>query len=128
MKPAIAKLWANALRSGAYEKGDIGMRTIDGGWCSLGVLCDVMMDHIPSLARMYEWQPPAGSHPRRMPLVPAWGKDVHFVSPPMDFIVEGGFNHATPQFPGGMYIDAVNDAGMAFTRQAELVLRYMHQL
>ena len=128
MKPAIAKLWASALESGAYEKGPRGMLTAQHTWCSLGVLCDVMMNAIPSLGTKWRWNnQPTIDFPKVIPLVPVVGTH-HWVSPPLDFITEAHFNHATPQFPGGLYVDSVNDAGMSFANQATIIRRYMHQL
>ena len=35
------KMWADALRSGDYPRGHGGLRSTDGKFCPLGVLCDV---------------------------------------------------------------------------------------
>lgn len=42
MNPDIKAKWIEALRSGKYKQGRGYLRTIDGGYCCLGVLCDVM--------------------------------------------------------------------------------------
>jgi hypothetical protein len=41
MKAEIKKKWVEALRSGEYEQGRDDLRTEDGSYCCLGVLCDL---------------------------------------------------------------------------------------
>lgn len=42
MKPAVKKKWLAALRSGEYKQGKTGqLKDEKGGYCCLGVLCDV---------------------------------------------------------------------------------------
>lgn len=38
----LQKEWVAALRSGEYEQGKIHLRSSDGKYCCLGVLCDVI--------------------------------------------------------------------------------------
>jgi hypothetical protein len=40
MNPEVKKLWLDALRSGEYKQGRYKLRGI-GGYCCLGVLCDL---------------------------------------------------------------------------------------
>ena len=40
MKPEIAKIWTDALRSGKYEQGQHWLRSLDDKFCCLGVLCE----------------------------------------------------------------------------------------
>lgn len=42
MKQEIAKAWSEALRSGKYEQGKTVLKTEDGKFCCLGVLCHVV--------------------------------------------------------------------------------------
>lgn len=41
MDPAIKRDWVASLRSDEYQQGRGYLRTADGGWCCLGVLCDL---------------------------------------------------------------------------------------
>lgn len=41
MDPGVKALWLEALRSGKYEQGNSVLRTADGKYCCLGVLCDI---------------------------------------------------------------------------------------
>ncbi len=41
MKPAIKRAWVAALRSGKYKQGQNRLKTMDGRFCCLGVLCDL---------------------------------------------------------------------------------------
>ncbi|RYZ76577.1 MAG: hypothetical protein EOP04_31915 [Proteobacteria bacterium] len=41
MKPEIAKLWIEALRSGEYLQGTRSLRTDRSTFCCLGVLCEL---------------------------------------------------------------------------------------
>lgn len=41
MKQKIKKLWVDALRSGKYEQGQELLKTQEGKYCCLGVLCDI---------------------------------------------------------------------------------------
>jgi hypothetical protein len=41
MKPEIKQLWMAALRSGKYEQGQHALRNSSGGYCCLGVLCNL---------------------------------------------------------------------------------------
>jgi hypothetical protein len=43
MKQAIMKKWVKALRSGAYKQGKGQLFDEKGGYCCLGVLCDLAM-------------------------------------------------------------------------------------
>lgn len=39
MKPEIKNKWIKALKSGKYKQGTNTLKTIDGKYCCLGVLC-----------------------------------------------------------------------------------------
>lgn len=41
MDPALKAKWVTALRSGEYEQGQSRLRTLEGSFCCLGVLCEV---------------------------------------------------------------------------------------
>ncbi len=41
MKKLIAKKWVAALRSGKYDQAQGALHTVNGGFCCLGVLCDL---------------------------------------------------------------------------------------
>lgn len=41
MNPYVKALWVDALRSGDYDQGQGLLREVDGGYCCLGVLCDL---------------------------------------------------------------------------------------
>jgi hypothetical protein len=41
MNQEIKKLWIDALTSGDYQQGRLRLRTVDGRYCCLGVLCDL---------------------------------------------------------------------------------------
>lgn len=41
MKPEVKEAWIKALRSGKYKQGQRRLRTNDGKFCCLGVLCDI---------------------------------------------------------------------------------------
>lgn len=41
MNPEIKEKWLEALRSGDYQQGTGRLKTIDGKFCCLGVLCDL---------------------------------------------------------------------------------------
>ena len=41
MDKALMKKWIKALRSGKYKQGQRRLRTFDGKFCCLGVLCDI---------------------------------------------------------------------------------------
>jgi hypothetical protein len=41
MNKAIAMKWVKALRSGKYKQGKEQLRTVEGEYCCLGVLCDI---------------------------------------------------------------------------------------
>lgn len=43
MNKEVKSLWVNALRSGEYIQGHTSLRTNDGHFCCLGVLCDLYM-------------------------------------------------------------------------------------
>jgi hypothetical protein len=45
MHDTIKKKWADALRSGEYERTTGAMRT-ESGFCPLGVLCDVVKEEV----------------------------------------------------------------------------------
>ncbi len=42
MKKALKAKWLKALRSGRYEQATGKLKSTDGGYCCLGVLCNVM--------------------------------------------------------------------------------------
>lgn len=46
MRPEIKLLWLEALRGGAYEQTRSKLHDPDGGFCCLGVLCDLRMQQI----------------------------------------------------------------------------------
>jgi len=59
---ALKTLWVDALRSGKYQQTTTVLRSPQGGYCCLGVLCDVMgleweaaattglvVDYVPSI-------------------------------------------------------------------------------
>lgn len=57
MKAEIKAQWVQALRSGEYRQGQRTMRTNDGAFCCLGVLCD-----IHAKATGGEWSEPNDSN------------------------------------------------------------------
>lgn len=42
MDAELKKKWVEALRSGKYRQGQYCLRTTDGAYCCLGVLCDCL--------------------------------------------------------------------------------------
>lgn len=44
MKEDIRKQWVEALRSGRFEQGKEQLKTRDGKFCCLGVLCELAID------------------------------------------------------------------------------------
>lgn len=50
MKPQIKKLWVDALRSGKYKQGKGQLRTEEGNFCCLGVLCNLHAEAHPEIA------------------------------------------------------------------------------
>lgn len=42
LNPEVKKLWVDALRSGDYKQGN-GKLLLDGKYCCIGVLCDLMI-------------------------------------------------------------------------------------
>lgn len=44
MNTAVKALWLAALRSGDYEQGHGALKTVDGKYCCLGVLCDLAVE------------------------------------------------------------------------------------
>lgn len=45
MDEKMKKKWTNALRSGEYRQGRQALKTRDGAFCCLGVLCDIIPDN-----------------------------------------------------------------------------------
>lgn len=46
MDPVVARLWADALRSGKYDQGQGVLKSrIDSRYCCLGVLCEIAVEH-----------------------------------------------------------------------------------
>lgn len=41
MNQEVKQLWVEALRSGKYEQGKYCLRTAEGKYCCLGVLCEI---------------------------------------------------------------------------------------
>jgi hypothetical protein len=54
MKSAIRDLWLDLLVSGQYDQTQSVLQSIDGGFCCLGVLCDIHANVAPSNKRA-EW-------------------------------------------------------------------------
>lgn len=46
MDPEIKKRWVSALRSGEYDQNKHSLRSEEGGYCCLGVLCDIVKDDV----------------------------------------------------------------------------------
>jgi hypothetical protein len=44
MNPEVKQKWVAALRSGNYEQGKNYLKTFNGKFCCLGVLCDILPD------------------------------------------------------------------------------------
>jgi len=44
MKPEIAKIWTEALRSGKYEQTRSVLKSVDNKFCCLGVLCELAVE------------------------------------------------------------------------------------
>lgn len=42
MNPEYKKIWVEALRSGRYQQGQGYLKTYNGKFCCLGVLCNIM--------------------------------------------------------------------------------------
>lgn len=46
MKQEYKDRWIEALESGKYRQGKHALQTRDGGFCCLGVLCDIVKDEV----------------------------------------------------------------------------------
>ncbi len=44
MNPEVKAKWVAALRSGKFTQGRSALKTVDGGYCCLGVLCEINGD------------------------------------------------------------------------------------
>lgn len=51
MKSAIRDLWLDLLVSGQYDQTQSELQSIEGGFCCLGVLCDIHANVAPSNKR-----------------------------------------------------------------------------
>ena len=109
MKPDIKEKWVTALRSGDYKQGKGRLRTVEGHFCCLGVLCDIWAKETET-----EWNLPGegelwGTFPGVTPQVQVWAGietvDVKIALP------EGGESWASN----------LNDVGTTFEVLADLI-------
>lgn len=59
MNPQVKVKWLHALRSGEYRQGRYRLKGEGGGFCCLGVLCDVYSKDDEGKGR-WEWKPKDG--------------------------------------------------------------------
>lgn len=112
MHPRIKQLWLDALRSGEYEQG-AGRLHSEGGFCCLGVLCDLYAKENGA-----SWTQPTSDEPND------YGMNGEYVYLPKDIaqwaninqfgvIVRGDHNHID--------LADMNDKGQTFVEIAEAI-------
>ena len=106
----IISQWVDALRSGKYEQGRGALRTADGRWCCLGVLCDVVRKR---------WKKKLWHG--------AYWHDGEGGVLPRDVLRAAGLVHVNPDVAlsdgGRCYLSGFNDDGFHFTEIADAIER-----
>lgn len=123
LKPAIKKLWIEALRSGEYKQTQGELRNQDNEFCCLGVLCNLHAQAHPKIAKqqtsLYKYLNHTGDLPD---LVIKWAFESKKAKP------EGVFReYDDSAFHGGFItLMALNDdLGYSFKQIANVIDRYL---
>lgn len=104
MDAAIKQRWVAALRAGTYQQGRHRLRTTDGQYCCLGVLCDLVSPE--------SWEQGAGHHISR----PAGDGLGHSTMLPGSIRMLAGLEESVT-----FTLINLNDAGQSFDRIADYI-------
>jgi hypothetical protein len=125
MKPEIATIWTDALRSGKYKQGMGRLRTANNTFCCLGVLCDLAVDAgvlpAPKLeaARLYAYEDLTYQDNCKVSTLPE------------DVRKWAGMNTLSGYFSideAGDSLTQLNDRGVTFTKIADIIDLHVDQL
>ena len=106
MNPEVKAAWLEALRSGEYKQGKSQLKTNDGSYCCLGVLCDI--------SKLGEWVR-GGYHVNDMDYASAFLPEA---------VKEwAGINSEDPSYGNGIedHLSYRNDKGMTFAEIADII-------
>ena len=117
MKRSIARKWAKALESGEYKQAKGALRK-SGGFCCLGVLCNLHAQEHPEIA---EQQKDKGSYLGQSGFLP---KEV------MEWVRMGSNDGALPQqISGHWHLTGLNDgAKLTFPEIAKVIRKHWKEL
>lgn len=118
MKKAIMEKWVKALRSGKYRQTKSGLHKKGGGYCCLGVLCDLY-------AKEKKLKKPWFSSPESAPnFLSFQGANGY---PPLEVQEWAGLETHCGELPSGETLAGMNDDGKRFTTIAKTIeFEWMH--
>lgn len=99
----VKKEWLEALRSGKYQQGNQELRTVEGRFCCLGVLCDLYSRkfQVPWDERKFQ-------------------RELSY--PPMEVRMWAGLEHEDPMIPSVNHsLSYLNDDGKTFDEIAKYI-------
>jgi hypothetical protein len=122
MNPSIKQEWLAALRSGQYKQGKHRLQNSAGGFCCLGVLCDIASRH-----GVGRWESDWRKLPEHLGDLPVYCGDIQG-SPdaaeghlPQAVMEWAGLDTRTVYLGGGDALTALNDHGLTFAEIADLI-------
>jgi hypothetical protein len=116
MREQVKADWIAALRSGVYEQGEGKLRTRQGRFCCLGVLCDRYL----AATGLGGWI----KNSEGDLYFEAFGQGREGSYPPMAVAKWAGLTYANPK-AGGDTLAFQNDHGASFDVIAKLIEKYL---
>jgi hypothetical protein len=115
MNPSIKQEWLEALRSGQYKQGKHRLQNSTGGFCCLGVLCDIASRHGVGGWRLEGEDPPVYDCSASGLVDTAVGRL------PRAVIDWAGLGGQTDPMAGEARLSTLNDCGHTFAEIADLI-------
>ncbi len=108
MNPEVKAAWLKALRSGEYQQGKSQLKTPEGAYCCLGVLCDI--------SKLGEWDADNKYNVTE-------GEDYGISFLPYGVREWAGLNSTDPGYGNydDSYLSHRNDCGATFAEIADII-------
>lgn len=135
MKQEIGELWIKALRSGEFKQTSSRLRRTDGGFCCLGVLCELYRRETGK----GEWVEPIRDYRHDNPMVIPFDVDSENSESEKDFATSGlpgevmrwsGVQDSLGlvRITEPISLSAMNDAGESFESIADVIQDHMENV
>jgi hypothetical protein len=123
MKAEVKKIWLEALRSGEYKQTQLRLNNGQGGFCCLGVLCDLYQKEQTRKKKKKLTESTYLYHHSVGESRVSYNKNEIFL--PVEVVKWAGLESSNPDIRvGGPTLSGMNDDGKSFKQIAIVIEKY----